>query len=520
MSAPGTKTRNTFYNSVAALAYYGLNILLGILNRQAVIAILGIEYQGVNGLFTNVLSMLSIAELGIGMAIVYHLYGALSRGDIPAVKSLMRFYGRCYTWIAAAILALGILVSPFLSFAVPDYSLSWNLWTVYAFFLLDAVISYLFTYKRSILIADQKNYVIVCCDILYQLAVRLGQILILALTGNFLLYLSLMVAGRLAENLLINAIAIRRYPYLKDRDAKPLSREILDDIVRKVKGAVFHKTALFFVWGTDSILLSRFFGLAMVGMYSNYNMILNPLAGICKQVLTAATASVGHLLAEGDQAHSRRVFGELRILNGGLITCCAAGFYCAADPFITLFFGAQYRIASFVLLSLTVRFYVQGMREVYAMFKEAAGILYEDRYIPLAESALNVGASLLLLHWFGAAGIFFGTAASSAILYVYTYPVLVCKNVLGIPYAAYYRDLFWLSGVSAAAIALSRFLCGLLFQAVSCGAAVQFLAGGLFAVLVSGGVYTVGYLIWKKESASLLRRVSPLAAALFGRGRR
>ena len=162
------KTRNSFYNSLAGLLYYFITILLGIVNRKAVIAFLGIEYQGINSLFGNILSMLSIAELGIGTAIIYHLYRPLSEGNLQAVKSLMNFYRKCYYAIAMAVLIFGLLVIPFLNMFIQGYTLLYPLWFLYIWFLADVVLSYLFTFKRSILIADQKNYLVLLCDLLYQ----------------------------------------------------------------------------------------------------------------------------------------------------------------------------------------------------------------------------------------------------------------------------------------------------------------------------------------------------------------
>ena len=235
------KTRNSFYNSLAGLLYYFITILLGIVNRKAVIAFLGIEYQGINSLFGNILSMLSIAELGIGTAIIYHLYRPLSEGNLQAVKSLMNFYRKCYYAIAMAVLIFGLLVIPFLNMFIQGYTLLYPLWFLYIWFLADVVLSYLFTFKRSILIADQKNYLVLLCDLLYQFFSKIGQIVVLFCTRDFICYLAVMVISRLAENFLINGLANRKYPFLKGNDSISLEKEILDDIKQKVKGAVFHK---------------------------------------------------------------------------------------------------------------------------------------------------------------------------------------------------------------------------------------------------------------------------------------
>lgn len=190
------KTKRAFYNSVAGLSYYIVTISLGLLNQKILIDTLGIDYQGVNGLFSNILSMLSIAELGLGTTIIYHLYQPLIENDESTIIALMQFYKKCYRVIAVVILILGLLIIPFLDMVVTVNTTIYSLGAIYGFFLADSVISYLFTYKRSILIADQKNYIVISLDILYQCVLKIGQIIILWITHDFLFYLSLMLVCR------------------------------------------------------------------------------------------------------------------------------------------------------------------------------------------------------------------------------------------------------------------------------------------------------------------------------------
>lgn len=501
------KTKHTFYNSLAGLSYYVMTIVLGILNRKAVIGILGIEYQGINGLFGNVLSMLSIAELGIGTAIIYHLYRPLCEGDLPAVKALMQFYKKCYLAVAAVIVLCGLLLIPFLKWIVTDNTTAFPLPVIYIWFLLDSAVSYLFTYKRSILIADQKNYLVAGCDLLYQFAVKLGQIAVLWLTGHFILYLAMMALCRLVENLFINYLSNRYYPFLRERDKLPLDREVLEDIRQKVKGTIFHKIGSFIVLGTDNILISRFLGLAAVGIYSNYFLIINAVKSICSQIITAATASVGHMLAEEDEEKNYRIYTELQLLNGMLINCGATGVFCVATPVIALIFGEDYVVSEFTLFVLSCNFYVQGMRTVFQIFKETAGILYEDRYVPVVESAINIGASLALLYYFGLAGVFMGTILSSVILYVYTYPLLVYRRVLKHSVAEYYRELFWSGATSIICMAAAKTVCQNVILENTTG---QILFNSAVAILVGNGFYLAGYMMWKKEAGTLADKVKRL----------
>lgn len=501
------KTKYTFYNSVTNLIYYFFTILLGIITRKLVIQTLGIQYQGIDGLFNNLLSLLGIAELGIGTAIIYHLYEPLRTQKIDIIKALMQFYRKCYRIIALIVLGLGLLAIPFLKYIVTNNTTEYPLALIYIWFLIDTVISYLFTYKRSILIADQKNYIVTICNIFYQFLVKAGQVIILIVTKNFILYLIVMVIARLIENFLINTIANYRYPFLMEKKVFSLSENVLKDIREKVSGAFFHKIGTFIVLGTDNILISRFLGLSIVGIYSNYFLVINSIQNICSQILTAATASVGHMLTEKDNDKNHRIFNELQLLNGGLVNCATTGIYCVATPFIATVFGNQFTVSEFCIFVLAFNFYVRGMRTVYSIFKDTAGIFYEDRFIPIIESVINVIASIVFLRFFGLAGIFIGTITSSILLYTYTYPKLVYKKVLHLSIPDYYKDLFWLIMIALGSMGLSKTLCSIIKYNNSI---LQIFSNCIIVIIVSNALYFAGYAMWKPGLKDLWNKINLL----------
>lgn len=501
------KTKKSFFNSLAVLLYYITSTILGIVSRKMIITILGIEYQGINGLFSNILSMLSIAELGIGTAIVYHMYRPLEKGDTFTIKALMHFYKKCYFIIGIVILSIGLLLMPFLKYLINDYSLSHSLSFIYICFLLDSCCSYLFSYKRSILMADQRNYIAVFCDLLFQIGGKLGQLCILWLSHNFILYLISMIFTRLANNVLISCVSNKYYPYLKDTNIIPVSSDILSDITKKVKGSFFHKIATFIVLGTDNLLISKFLGLTVMGIYSNYHLLISTINSICSQILTATTASIGHLLVENNQRKNHEIFMELQILNAGFINCAAAGIYCGTSSFITIIFGESYILSEFTLLILSINFCVQGMRTVYSIFKEAAGILYEDRFIPLIESMINLIVSLILLHYLGLSGIFLGTIISSIILYSYTYPILVFRNVLGGKIRDYYKNIIWISIIFLLSLVTCKAICASIILE---NKIYQFLLNCTISVFVSFFIFVCMYAGWKKETKELIIKLKAL----------
>ncbi|MCB7337238.1 oligosaccharide flippase family protein [Enterocloster aldenensis] len=441
------RTRNTFYNSVSGIIYYLVNVFFGLISRKIIIIYLGIEYQGINGLFNNILSLLSIAELGIGTTIVYHLYKPFYEHDNSMIKPIISFYKKCYIVIALIITILGIAVIPFLPHLIKDFDIPYSLSTIFLLYLSDTVFSYLFTHKRSLLIADQKNYLVNIFDIAYQIFTKISQIFIIITTRNFIYYLVIAATFRLIENFILNLVINKKYAFIDSKNMDSLDNKILSDIKKKVRGTFLHKIGTFIVLGTDNIIISKFIGLTAVGIYSNYYLIINVINNIFSQVISSATASIGSMLNEQNEKKNCDIFEQLQLVNAALVNTGSVSLYFLSTPFITWFFGDNYSLSNTVLLVLSLNFYVTGMRKVYVVFKEAAGVLYEDSFIPLVESILNITLSIILVKFLGMTGVFIGTILSSMILYCYTYPILVYKKILKRKLNEYVKQLINFIGI-------------------------------------------------------------------------
>lgn len=500
------KTKNAFYNTITGFIFYLVTIIANLISRKALISILGIEYQGVNGLFSNILSMLAIAELGIGGAILYHLYEPLVKDDKPLIIQLMQFYKRCYYWIAGLVAAIGLLIMPFLRFTVSDYDLPLSLTGIYIWYLLDVVCSYFFSYKRSLLIADQKNFIVNICDTVYQLEARMLQIVFLLVTQSFYGFLVAMVIARLIENISISYITDKRYPYIRSGRKETLPGTVLEDIKLKVKGAIFHNVGTFAINGTDNILISMIFGLRDVGIYSNYQLIITALSNAASQIKNAVTAGIGHMLVSDDLGHTREIFNEVQLLNAFVTILISVGLYCVADKVIIFVFGGEYVIDHFTLLVLSINMFMTGMRRTYASFKEAAGILYEDRFIPLIESTINIVASIICAKIFGLAGIFIGTILSSLVLFLYTYPVLIYKGVLKLQIKNYYLQLLHIFAV----FALDMIVCGIftehIYRQID-NLILSIIAGTFLTALLSLMIFGCFYCLKRPETLRLIKKI-------------
>ena len=235
------RTSNSIKNTIVSILMSAITILIGLITQKIFIEMLGTEYLGLNGLFTNILSMLAIAELGIGSAIIYSLYKPIAENNETKIKSLIEFYKKSYRIIAIIVLIIGLAVMPFLNIIVGETEIKENIHILYLLFLFDTVASYLLTYKRSILYANQKTYIINIIHILYLILMNSLQIIMLIITKNYIIYLSIKIVFRILENVIITMIANRMYPYIKEKDIEPIDFETKNSILQKVKGLIFHK---------------------------------------------------------------------------------------------------------------------------------------------------------------------------------------------------------------------------------------------------------------------------------------
>jgi O-antigen/teichoic acid export membrane protein len=418
-----------------------VTILVGLIAQSIFISTLGIEYLGINGLFTNIVSMLGLVELGLGAAVYYYLYKALATNDTERIKSLVGFFKKSYRVIALSVFVLGICVIPFLSLIVGDINISVNISFIYLLFLVDIVASYLLIYKRSVLYADQNNYILSIVHIGYILLVNGLQIAILLTTRNYYMYLAIKIIMRLAENVLLTIISNKKYPFLKDKSVEPIDDLTKKDLFKKIKGLSFHKIGSYLVLGTDSIIISIFFGITTVGLYSNYFLVIGAINLILYQAMQAITASVGNLLYNNSSKISFEVYKKLRFANFWVSCLAFSGFLVVMNSFITVWIGHQYLLSISVLFALSINLYLTLIRGPVNSFKEAAGIFYEDRYVPIVESVVNIVLGLILLHIFGLAGVFIATICSTLILHLYSYPKFVYIKIFKENYGAYYKEL-------------------------------------------------------------------------------
>lgn len=404
-------------------------ILMNFLQRTIFIQVLGRTLLGVNGIYTDVLNVLSLTEMGIGTALNYSLYKPVAQGDRQKIKSYMQFYKRAYLTIAGVITILGIAISPFLKYILKNPgSFSIRELTVYYFiFLFNTVISYFVTYKYSLVNAEQKNYIQTNITTMTKIIVTLVQIAVLLLTRNFLFYLLAQSLVELLQKIFVSAYLGRMYPYLKDKNVEKLTKEETRVVATKTKALICSKIGDVARLQTDKIIISSFVNVDTSAVVDNYVYIITYVGNFVNIIFESVVSGFGNLVATESRERQYQLFRVYRFFACWLFGFGAVGFWHLLTPLI----GGVWLDDSWIVSELTVTllvmdFYFKGGRTVLYNFKIASGLFEQDRYLPLIQGGLNLVLSVILVRKIGVAGVYVGTLVSGFLANVIR-PVIIYR---------------------------------------------------------------------------------------------
>lgn len=409
----GSRLSNSIKNS-----FWGAfsNIVITILNfivRTIFIKVLGTEYLGINGLFTNILYILSFAEMGVGHAITYSMYKPAAYNDKEKIKSLLKLYQKFYTVIGITIFVIGILIIPFFPFIIKDTpNISENLIIIYLLYLFETASSYFLVYKRSIIIVNQQDYVYDVVKLILQVIKAIVQIFVLLYTHNYILYLLIFVLSTLITNAITCGIANRMYPFILDKDVIPLPKNEEKKIIDNIKSLILYKLGKVSLSGTDNIIISALIGIAAVGLYSNYSLIISAVSGITYILLKGTISSIGNVNATESNVKKESLHKQILFVSAwlyGFITVCLA---VLLDPFITLWIGEEYLIGNAACLAVLLYILVDGLEFSSHTYISTLGYFKQTKYSSLACALINIILSIILGIKLGLFGIFIATSIS------------------------------------------------------------------------------------------------------------
>lgn len=389
-----------------------ISLAMPFINRTVFIYILGAEYLGLNSLFASILQMLSLAELGVGGVIVYHMYEPIARNDRAAICALLNLYRRIYRIIGTAILVVGLCLIPFLPQLIHgDVPADVNLYVIYGLYLINTVISYwFFIYKASIPNAFQRADLVSNIATLVQIVQAVAQIAVVYFMQSYYAYLIVMPLATLLNNFLIAYVVGRYYPQF--HCAGKVAPEIVRDIKIKVAGMMIHRVCGTTRNSLDSICLASFVGLVITGIYNNYYYVIASVTSFFAIFSTAVVAGVGNSIVLYDTEKNYQDMRRINFLYMLLAGWSSVFLLLLYQPFMQIWVGEDMMLPFGMAVLFMLYFYVLKMGDIRALFVDAAGLWWEQRWRAIAETIANLVLNIALGLYFGVWGIVIATLIS------------------------------------------------------------------------------------------------------------
>lgn len=406
------RVQNARRNLAFGMVNRAVAMLMPFLSRTALIYVLGMEYAGLSSLFTNILQVLNLADLGIGTAIVYALYEPVANDDVDTIRALMNYYRRVYRAIGCVIAVLGIATLPFLPMLIkgePPQDV--NLTILYLVYLANTVISYwLFAYKQALPTAMQRVDVVSNVNTITNILLNLAQVVVVLLFRNYYAFLVVIPLCTVLDNLLMSYYVDRTYPQYKPQGS--ISTELRASIRKRVAGLTIQRVCATTRNALDSLFLSAFIGLAITGIYNNYLLIMGAVTSILGVVSTAVLPTVGNSIVTDT---TEKNYSDMRTMNYLYMIAsgwCASCMLCLFQPFMKVWMGEKNTLDMIVVVLIVVYFYSLKMGDIISLYASGSGLWWEMRWRSIAESVANVALNYLFVRFWGVAGVVVATLVS------------------------------------------------------------------------------------------------------------
>ena len=505
------RTKYATINAIFGIAFQVTNALINFVIRRVLVSSVGLDYLGVNGLFSNILQLLSLVESGFGVAIIYLLYKPIASNDEMQIAKYMNYYRKIYHIVAVVIFILGIAMIPFLKVIVKDNPFGdRDIIVFYLLFLANTVSSYFLAYKASFLNACQRQYYVSVISIIANVIFAGLKIFSLIVLKNYILYLAIIIINTVAINLIVSEVVNHKFAYLRKYKKLELDKDIQNKIKNDVKAVMYHKVGGYVLNGTDNIVITYFVGLASVGLYSNYYLIMSTVGLFLSQVFTAIVPGFGEIIAEDSVRKTNHIYDVFKtvyfldFLLYGLCSCIMVGLM---QPFMVLWLGnTEYKLDDLIMFLVVFNFYLGGMRQAPVSVKSAAGIFKQDRFSPVLEAIINIIVSVVLASKIGIAGVIIGTITSCICMPFWTGPYFVYRDLFHRNFGKYLLVSLQYMGVTAVGCFLCYKISGLFNYS---GGVVRFILLSVTCVIVAI-IYFLVVFLCSRERNKLMEHVRPI----------
>jgi len=489
-----SRTQHAKRNIVTSVINKLVIMLTNFVMRTVLIYYLGNVYLGLDSLFTSILQILSLSELGISSAMVYSMYKPLAENDTATVCALLKLYRTVYRWIAVAMTVLGLAIMPFLHIIVKkDLPDGLNLYFLFLINLGNTVLSYLlFSYRSSLFTADQKYSINNNIYSITKVGTTVIQIVAIILLSQqkdiaYYFYSLALPLTTILKNLALYILSNKMYPQYRCEGTVPKSE--IDNIKKRVAGMFLHKVSFVFRNSLDSIVISAFLGLEILGQYNSYYFIINAISGIMILVSNSVTASVGNSIVVEDKKKNYADFKKLQLLYMWLTSWLTVGFVGCLQPFIKLWLGEKMLFGDGIMVIFCIYFFSTHFSRVCHIYRDAAGLWWQDRYRPIVETVVNLSLNILLVRFIGVSGVMLSTIFCIVFIEgTWGTRILFKHYFTEEKQSVYMLKLLLTWGLTAAAGVACYFVCGLIHLT----GIPAFIVYGVVATIIANLVYAAG----------------------------
>ena len=427
-TSESSRTVNVIKNSFfGVISKFGV-LILQFICRTIFIKTLGEEYLGLNGLFVNVLTILSFAELGLGNAIIYNMYKPIANNDNKKVSQLLKLYRKSYNLIALFILVAGLICIPFLNSLVGEVKdIKENITLIYILFLLQSVTSYFLIYRRSLISANQKEYICSNADLFSEIIATILKIIILLVLKDYILYLVIQISRNIISNVILYFKSKKMYPEISERNVEALSKKEQKNIFINVKDVMLYKISSTINTGTDNIIITKLVNLSSVGLTDNYLLLINAINQILLKIMVSFTASIGNLNAKDSVENREKVFFDLTFIVTWIYGFSSVMLVTFLNKFINIWIGEEFLLSTSVVLALVLEFYISGVQYAGYNYAITTGLFKKAKWGAFSSAILNIILSLILGYKYGIFGVLLATGVSRLLAQTWLDPYLVFK---------------------------------------------------------------------------------------------
>lgn len=489
-----TRTGNSIKNSGATIFGRIATLVMEFVLRTVLIKTLGIEYGGISSLFTDILQVLSLMELGLGSAIIFALYKPLAEKNYSKINALMRFYKTAYNIIAAGVFILGMCCVPFLGSIVKDVpDIKEDIRLIFMLYVAASSCSYLVVYKETLIRASQQSRVAVRIEMAVQITFMGLESLALFIFHEYMIYLVLRIVTYLVRNILISLEVKKRFPEVSFRGDECLTREDRSKLMRDVGAMALYKISGVVLNGTDSIIISTFLGTSLVGIMGHFRMISNCVTNLSNKVWVAVLPSVGNMAAVDDDNKQYRVFSKVNLGSFIFSAFCSIAMFNLCNPLVTVWLGANYTVSTITAFAIAFNMYLFLTILPFQTFRDANGLFVQGKYRPVIMSVINIGLSLALVKPCGMFGVLVATPISRLVTQTWFDPYVVYKYVFKKSPRPYYKEFVIHSVIT---LVTGAAIWGVLELAHVGGGFIRLVLGAILCGTVPLLVY---YLLFRKD---------------------